>query len=85
MMKRIAGKTQQLKDDLHMRLNRGSGSGQTLPNTGRSFIERRFGVDFSGVRIHTDSNAIQMNRELNAQAFTHGRDIYFGAGRYSTN
>ncbi len=85
MTKGISGRSQQLRNDLHMRLNRGSGSGQTLPNTDRSFVERRFGVDFSGVRIHTDSNAVQMNRELNAQAFTHGRDIYFGAGRYSTN
>lgn len=46
-------------------------------------MERRFGVDFSGARIHADSNAVQMSRELSAQAFTHGRDIYFGAGRYS--
>ncbi len=83
MTKRIAGKTQQLKDDLHMRLNRSSGSGQTLPETDRGFMERRFGVDFSNVRVHRDSNAVQMSKELNAQAFTHGRDIYFGAGRYS--
>ncbi len=46
-------------------------------------MERRFGVDFRGVRVHTDSNAVQMNKELNAQAFTYGRDIYFGAGRYN--
>ena len=26
-----------------------------------------------------------MNRELNAQAFTHGRDIYFGSGKYNPN
>jgi hypothetical protein len=43
----------------------------------------RFGIDFSGVRLHTDSDAAQMSRELNAEAFTYGRDIYFGAGRYS--
>ncbi|NOZ70116.1 MAG: DUF4157 domain-containing protein [Deferribacteres bacterium] len=46
-------------------------------------MERRFGADFSSVRVHTDSNAVQMNRQLNAQAFTYGKDIYFGAGRYS--
>ncbi|NOZ70117.1 MAG: DUF4157 domain-containing protein [Deferribacteres bacterium] len=69
--------------DLQTRLNSLRGSGQPLPDTDRSFMERRFGADFSGVRVHTDSNAVQMNRQLNAQAFTHGRDIYFGAGRYS--
>jgi phage antirepressor YoqD-like protein len=46
-------------------------------------MQKRFGSDFSGVRVHADSDAVQMNRELNAEAFTHGRDIYFGAGRYS--
>jgi len=54
-----------------------------VPESVRAFFEPRFGVDFSGVRVHTDSNAVQMNRELNAQAFTHGRDIYFGAGKYN--
>ena len=46
-------------------------------------MERNFDVDFSNVRVHKDSNAVQMTRELNAQAFTYGRDIYFGAGRYN--
>lgn len=81
MTKGISGRTQ-IGDDLHTRLNKGSGS-QPLPETDRSFMERKFGSDFSGVRVHTDSDAVKMSSELNAQAFTHGRDIYFGAGRYS--
>jgi hypothetical protein len=44
-------------------------------------MEPRFGTDFSGVRVHTGEAAVQMNRELNAQAFTHGQDLYFGAGK----
>ncbi len=85
MTKGISGRTQQTRDDLHTRLSRGRGAGQPLPEADRSFMERRFGADFSGVRVHTDGIAVQMNRELNAQAFTYGRDIYFGAGRYSPN
>jgi hypothetical protein len=46
-------------------------------------LQTRFGIDFSGVRLHTDSDAAQMSRELNAEAFTYGRDIYFGGGRYN--
>ena len=46
-------------------------------------MEHSFGVDFNGVNIHTDSEAIQMNRELGAQAFTHGRDVYFNSGKFS--
>ena len=83
MTKGISGSTHQIRNDLHMRLNLSRGEGQTLSEAERSFMESRFGVDFSGVRIHTDSTAIQLSRELNAEAFTHGRDIYFGAGRYN--
>jgi len=42
-----------------------------------------FGVDFRGVRVHNDSEAINMNKELHAQAFTHGSDIYFNKGKYN--
>ena len=44
-------------------------------------MEPRFGADFSGVRIHTGSEAAQLNREVSAQAFTHGQDIYLGEGK----
>jgi hypothetical protein len=59
------------------------GGGSPLDEEVRSFMEPRFGNDFSSVRIHTGSNAVQMNKELHAQAFTHGSDIYFNAGRYN--
>ena len=48
-------------------------------------MEPRFGVDFSHVRIHTGSDSAQMNRDVGAQAFTHGSDIYYGAGSSATN
>jgi hypothetical protein len=57
------------------------GGGSALPNDVRSYMEPRFGADFSSVRVHTDSNAVQMNKELGAQAFAHGSDIYYGAGK----
>lgn len=41
-------------------------------------------MDFGAVRIHTGQPAAEMNSRLGAQAFTHGRDIYFGAGKYSS-
>jgi membrane protein implicated in regulation of membrane protease activity len=46
-------------------------------------MEPRFGVDFGDVRIHTDDEAAHISRQINAKAFTHGQDIYFGAGRYT--
>ncbi|MEH2152865.1 eCIS core domain-containing protein [Nostoc sp.] len=71
----------QVQPDWENRLNASQGGGSALPDEVRSFMEPRFGADFQQVRVHTDSNAVQMNRELNAQAFTHKQDIYFSAGK----
>jgi hypothetical protein len=64
-----------------LRTERGNGS--PLPADVRSFMEPRFGADFSGVRVHTGHDASQLNRQLSAQAFTHGKDIYVGDGKFS--
>ncbi len=58
------------------------GSGHTLSGGMKSQMESAFGVDFSGVRIHTDSKATELSDRLNARAFTIGRDIAFGSGEY---
>jgi hypothetical protein len=67
---------------LENRIQTMRGGGQSLAEGDRTFFESRFGYDFSGVRIHTDSQADDASRNLNAQAFTIGRDIFFAAGRY---
>ncbi len=64
------------------RLATGKGKGSPLPGDVRAFMEARFGADLSGVRLHTDSEAAHLSRALSAQAFTHGQDIYLGAGKY---
>ncbi|MBX9258564.1 DUF4157 domain-containing protein [Desmonostoc muscorum CCALA 125] len=75
----------QAGDNIESRLNSSKGGGSSLPDEVRSFMEPRFGADFSSVRVHTDSQAVQMNRELGAQSFTHGSDVYFGAGKSPGN
>src|SRR4028118_2210916 len=67
------------------RLAGSKGGGSALPDNVRSFMEPRFGADFSNIKVHTDSNAVQMNKELGAQAFAHGSDIYYGAGKSPGN
>jgi len=57
-------------------------SGSPLPGPVRSFMEPRFRADFSQVRIHTDGQAASLSRKLSAQAFTYGRDIFFGKDQY---
>jgi hypothetical protein len=59
------------------------GPGRPLEPALRWQMEQRFGHDFSGVRIHTGATAETSARELNAQAYTVGRDIVFDAGRYA--
>ncbi|WP_413262551.1 DUF4157 domain-containing protein [Floridanema flaviceps] len=69
------------KSNLESQLNGSKGGGSPLPDEVRAFMEPRFGADFSGVRVHTDGAAVQMNKELGAQAFAHGSDIYYSAGK----
>jgi hypothetical protein len=57
--------------------------GQPLDPATRIFMEPRFGCDFSHVRVHTDARAAESARVVNAQAYTVGRDVVFGAGQYA--
>ena len=57
--------------------------GRTLDPQTRGFMEARFGHDFGRVRIHSDGRAAESARALNASAYTVGRDIVFGAGKFA--
>jgi hypothetical protein len=57
--------------------------GQPLDTATRGFLERRFGYDFSRVRVHTDYKAAESATSVNALAYTVGRDIVFGAGQFA--
>lgn len=57
--------------------------GQPLDANTRAYMEPRFGQDFSGVRVHTDSQAAASAQAVNALAYTVGRDVVFGEGNYA--
>lgn len=57
--------------------------GEPLDPGTRSFMEPRFGHDFSKVRLYTDSKAAESARAVNALAYTVGRGIVFGFGQYT--
>ena len=61
----------------------GLSSGTPLSDATRGFFEPRFGTDFSGVRVHADTNADHFARKINARAFTVGSDIGFRYGEYA--
>ncbi len=64
-------------------LSSSAGMGQQMKASVQEDIGSKMGTDFSDVKIHTDSKAVQMNEELGARAFTHGSDIYFNSGNYN--
>lgn len=72
----------QAPSHVETQINQMQGGGQALPGSERDFFESRMGYDFSGVRIHTDANAIQASRDIQAQAFTVGNHIAFNEGAY---
>jgi hypothetical protein len=57
--------------------------GRPLDPATRSFMEPRFGQDFSGVRVHTNNEAARSARDVSALAYTAGQNIVFAPGQYT--
>lgn len=64
------------------RIRSDRGNGSPLDDGTRSSMESGFGARFDQVRVHTDSAANSLNRQLSAKAFTTGSDIFFSSGAY---
>ena len=56
--------------------------GRPLEDSTRSRMEGAFGADFGRIRVHTDARADRLSREISADAFTTGRDVFFRSGGY---
>jgi len=59
--------------------------GQALDPATRTFMEPRFGHDFSQVRVHMDGKAAESARAVHAQAYTVRQHVVFGPGQYAPN
>jgi hypothetical protein len=59
------------------------GGGQSLDSGIQAHMGRALDADFSGVRVHTNSDADALNQALGARAFTTEQDIYFREGDYN--
>ena len=57
-------------------------SGHPLEPATRDAMESRLGKNFGEVRVHRDSSAAAAAQTLDAKAFTVGKDVYFGDGKY---
>ncbi|HRQ36782.1 MAG TPA: DUF4157 domain-containing protein [Chloroflexota bacterium] len=73
----------ELDDDTASAINQQRGSGHGLDDGMSAKAGATMGQDFSGVKIHTDSQADQLSHQLGAKAFTTGNDIFFRSGEYN--
>ncbi len=72
-----------LNDGTAQRVEQERGSGHSLDEATQQEVGRALGRDLSDVRVHTDAEADRLNRDLDAQAFTAGRDVFFREGKYA--
>lgn len=75
--------TPEVTPSIAANINALKGGGRPLDPATRAFMEPRFGHDFSQVRVHTDTQAAESARGVNALAYTLGKDVVFGAGQYA--
>ena len=76
------GEGTSVSQDVEQGIEQARGGGQGLDESVREPMEEAFGADFSGVKVHADGNADQLNRSISARAFTTGQDIFFKQGEY---
>jgi hypothetical protein len=68
--------------DLESAIQSARGSGQSLDANLQESMGQAMGADFSGVKVHTDSQSDQLNKSIQAKAFTTGQDLFFRQGAY---
>ena len=68
--------------DLESSIQSARGSGQSLDANLQRSMGQAMGADFSGVKVHTDSQSDQLNKSIQAKAFTTGQDVFFRQGAY---
>lgn len=76
-------KTRHASPEVARKLENNQSGGQPLPEKTNSELSQKMGNDFSDVKVHTDSNAVQLNKDLKSKAFTHKNHIYFNQGQFA--
>ncbi|MCM0593884.1 MAG: DUF4157 domain-containing protein [Gloeotrichia echinulata DEX184] len=83
IVQRQAGAGMDAAPDVEASINQARGGGQAIADNIREPMEQAFGADFSGVKVHTDGQSDQLNRSIQARAFTTGQDVFFRQGEYN--
>lgn len=77
-----ATSAQQLDESVARAIEDRRGGGRPLDDGTRAEMEGSLGHDLADVRVHTDSDAHQLNEAVSARAFTTGNDVFFKQGTY---
>jgi hypothetical protein len=70
---------------LNSTLRTTKGSGESLSEPIKTFMEASLNTNLDQVRVHTGHRAEAMTKTLGAEAFTYGKNIYFNSGRYNSD
>ncbi len=81
-IQRVGAEGGQVPPEVEAAICRARAGGQPLEGALQEQMSASLGHDFSGVRVHTDSEADALNQQLHAKAFTTGSDIFFERGVY---
>ena len=74
--------TGEASTQLASEIDRHRGGGQSLDVGLQKSMGQAMGADFRRVRVHTDGQSDQLNRSIQAEAFTTGQDVFFRNGGY---
>ena len=72
-----------ISSELEDEIQGAKGGGQPMADNVRDSMEQAFGADFGGVRVHTGAQSDNLNKAIQARAFTTGQDVFFRSGEYS--
>lgn len=75
-------KAHEASKEFEKELQEAKSGGMPLPTATKEFMEGRFGVDFSRVRVHTDKQSDRLNKQIGAKAFAIGNHVFFSSGRF---
>ncbi len=85
LQRQAAAEVPEVTGDIEQEITRRKGNGQPLSEDTRTTLEPQLGYNLSGVRVHNDTGANRLSRQLEAEAFTTGNDIFFRDGAYEPN
>ncbi|WP_108808034.1 eCIS core domain-containing protein [Aquimarina spinulae] len=67
---------------IESRIQRASDNGKPMSKSVKGSMESGFGTDFSGVKVHTDSESSSLNKQMSSKAFTYKNNVFFGENQY---